>query len=92
LRRGEDEALIIFNRRFFSAYRSLPVEIRPTETVAMVYYIMAQHPDLVFLMRERKSSSLIHLFEDALEVEENIRSSRWTRKQEDLYMQEQEDY
>ena len=35
---------------------------------------------------------MIHLFEDALEVEENIRASRWTRKQEDLHIQEEEDY
>jgi hypothetical protein len=89
LRRGEDEALIIFNRRFFSAYHSLPVEIKPTETAAMVYYIMAQHLELVFLLRERKSSSLVHLFEDALEVEENIRASRWTHKQADLHIQEE---
>jgi hypothetical protein len=92
LRRGEDEALIIFNRRFFSAYHSLPIEIRPTETAAMVYYIMAQHLELVFLLRERKSSSLIHLFEDAIEVEGNIRASRWTHKQADLHIQEEEDY
>jgi hypothetical protein len=58
----------------------------------MVYYIMAQHPELVFLLRERKSSSLIHLFEDAIEVEENIRASRWTHKQVDLHIQEEEDY
>jgi hypothetical protein len=92
LRRGEDEALVIFNRIFFSAYHSMPVEIRPTETAAMVYYIMAQHLELVFLLRERKSSSLIHLFEDAIEVEANIKASRWTHKQEDLHIQEEEDY
>jgi hypothetical protein len=91
LRRGEDEALVVFNIRFFSVYHSMPVEIRPTETSAMVYYIMAQHLELVFLLRERKSSSLIHLFEDAIEVEENIRASRWTRKQEDFHIQEEED-
>jgi hypothetical protein len=90
-RRGEDEALVFFNKRFFSVYHSMPVEIRPTETSAMVYYIMAQHLELVFLLRERKSSSLIHMFEDAIEVEENIRASRWTHKQADLHIQEEED-
>jgi hypothetical protein len=91
LRRGEDEALAVFNRIFFSVYHSMPVEIKPTETSAMVCYIMAQHLELVFLPRERKSSSLTHLFEDAIEVEENIRASRWTHKQEDLHIQEEED-
>jgi hypothetical protein len=91
LRRGEDEALVVFNRRFYSVYHNMPVEIRPTETSAMVYYIMAQHLELVLLLRERKSSSLIHLFEDAREVEENIRASRWVHKQANVHIQEEED-
>jgi hypothetical protein len=51
----------------------MPVEIQPSETVAMVYYEMAQHSDLVLLLRERKASSLIRLFEDTEESKENIR-------------------
>jgi hypothetical protein len=72
LRRKEDESLAIFNMRFYSFYHSMPLEIRPFETTTMVYYIAAQHPDLVLLLRERKSSSLRQSFEDAEEVEENI--------------------
>jgi hypothetical protein len=30
LRRGEDEALVVFNMRFYSVYHSMPMEIRPT--------------------------------------------------------------
>jgi hypothetical protein len=80
LRRGEEESLTVFNRRFYNIYRSMPVEIRPTETAAMVYYIMAQHPELFLLLRERKYSSLRHLFEDVGEVEENIRASKWVHR------------
>ena len=69
MRRGEEEVLDVFNRRFYSVYHSMPEEIRPTETATMVYYVMAQHPKLVLLPRERKSSSLRHLFEDVVEVE-----------------------
>jgi hypothetical protein len=43
LRRGEEEALAVFNMRFYSVYHSMHVEIKPTETAAMVYYVMAQH-------------------------------------------------
>jgi hypothetical protein len=81
LRRGEEEVLAIFNRRFYSVYHSMPMEIRPTKTTAMVYYVMAQHPELVLIPRERKYSSLRHLFEDAEEVEENIRASRGVHMQ-----------
>jgi hypothetical protein len=90
LRRGEDEALAIFNRRVYSVYHNMPMESRPTETFAMVYYIMAQHLELVLPLRERKSSSLIHLFEDAREVEENIRASMWVHKQSNVHIQEEE--
>jgi hypothetical protein len=76
LRRGEEEALVVFNRRFYSVYHSMSMEIRPTETAAMVYYVMDQHPKLVFLLRERKYSLLRHLFEDSEEVEENIRDNK----------------
>jgi len=48
LRRGEEEALDVFNKRFYSVYHSMPVEIIPTETAAMVYYVMAQHSELAF--------------------------------------------
>jgi hypothetical protein len=94
LRRGEEEAFAVFNRRFYNVYRSMHVEIRPTEIAAMVYYVMAQHPELVLPSRERKSSSLRHLFEDAVEVEENIKASKWVHSQaylKNLHVHEQED-
>jgi hypothetical protein len=77
LRRVEEEDLVFFNRRFYNVYHSMPVEIRPIETAAMVYSVRAQHLELVLLPRERKSSSLRHLFEDAVEVKENIKASKW---------------
>jgi hypothetical protein len=94
-KREQDEALHVFNRRFHRAYYDIPLEIRPTEMAAMVYYLMAQHNELVLLLLERKSSSLGNWFEDAQEVEENIRASRWIRMQadsENLQTYEQEDY
>ena len=54
----------------------MPSYIRPKETSAMIYYAMVLHSELTLLLLERKSSSLRQLFEDAEEVEENIRASR----------------
>jgi hypothetical protein len=76
LKRESDEALPVFNQRFYHIYHDMPLEIQPTEMAAMLYYVMAQHSDLVLLLLERKSSSLTQLFEDAQGVEENIRVSR----------------
>jgi hypothetical protein len=62
----------------------MPLEIRPTETTAMIYYVMGLHSKLALLLLERKSSSLSSLFEDALEVEENIYASRKIQEQVDF--------
>ena len=58
----------------------------------MVYYVMDQNSKLVLVLLERKSSSLTCLFEDAQEVEENIRASRRIQEQvcfENLHAYEQ---
>ena len=73
----------------------MPMEIRPSKKLAMVYYVMDQHSDLVFFLLERKSSSLRQLFEDAKGVEENIQACKMLRYQahvEDMqaYGQEEE--
>jgi hypothetical protein len=72
LRREQDETVIVFNRRFHNFYLNMPMEIQPTEVAAMVQYTIAQHPDLVIFLRERRSSSLHQMFTNAEEIEENI--------------------
>ena len=72
LKRENDEPITKFNWKFQSFYMSMPTEIRPSEKIAMIYYFMAQHSNLVFFLLERKSSYLRELFDDAKGVEENI--------------------
>jgi hypothetical protein len=80
LKREQGEALSVFNRRVYNIYYDMPLEIRPRETVAMIYYVMSLHSQLALLLLERNSSSLRSLFEDAQEVEENIHASRRIRE------------
>jgi hypothetical protein len=61
LKREENEAFPVFNRRFYNIYHDMPLEVRPTETAAMVYYVMGLHSELSLLLLERKSSSLRQL-------------------------------
>ena len=82
MKREQDEALPVFNRRFYRVYHDMPLEVRPTETFSMIYYIIGLHSELVLLLLERKSPSLIQLFEDAREVEENIHASRRIQDQD----------
>jgi hypothetical protein len=85
LMRGEEEDMVVFNRRFYRFYHSMPLEIWIFEDVSMVYYFMAQNSDIVLLLRERNSSSLRRLFEDAKEVEENIQDCK--RIQDQTYFE-----
>ena len=62
----------------------MPLEIQTIETAAIIYYVMGLHSKLALLLLERKSSSLSILFEDALEVEENICASRKIPEQFDF--------
>ena len=94
LRRGKEEALVVFNKRFYTVYYSMPLEIRPNEIAALAYYVIAQQSNLVLFLLERKSSSLRQLFEYAKGVEENIRASKRIQYPvycEDLHREEQED-
>jgi hypothetical protein len=84
LKREHNETLSAFHRRFCSIYHAMPLEIRPTETAAMIYYVMGLQSKLSLLLLERKSLSLNILFEDALEVEENICASRRIPEQVDF--------
>jgi hypothetical protein len=84
LKREQDEALHVLNRRFHRVYHDMPLEIRPTETFAIIRYIMGLHSKLALLLLEWKSPSLTQLFEDAQEVEENICASKWIRIQVDF--------
>ena len=58
LKRENAESITKFNWRFQSFYISMPIEIIPSKKLAIVYYVMAQHSDLVFYLLERKSSYL----------------------------------
>jgi hypothetical protein len=84
LKREQNETLLVFNRRFYNIYHGMPLEIRPTETTSMIQYVMGLHSKLALLLLERKSSSLSIMFEDALEVEENICASRRIPEQVDV--------
>jgi hypothetical protein len=72
----------------------MPRDIQPSEAVARLFYITTHHhPNLVLFLRERRSSCLQHMFTDAEEIEDNLRSCGNLSDQiwdEDLCVEEQE--
>jgi hypothetical protein len=53
-------------------YNKIHDEIKPTETYAKITYASAFDPKFYLLLRERRSPSLVHMQDVALEVESNI--------------------
>jgi hypothetical protein len=74
LKRGEDEALAIFNMRFYNFYCSMPLNIRPPEAAARLCYVTTLHPNFSLLLLERRSTTLQQMFIDAQEVEDNLKA------------------
>jgi hypothetical protein len=75
LKRKEGESVSDFSKRFNKMYNKIPDEIKPTETSAKITYASAFDPEFCLLLRERRSPSLVHMQDVALEVESNIVAS-----------------
>jgi hypothetical protein len=75
MKRRRDETVVIFNRIFQNFYLSMPIDIRPSEVVARVFYTATHHhPYLTLFLRERRSLTLQQMFTDAEEIEDNLRA------------------
>jgi hypothetical protein len=76
LKRKNNETISTFSGRFSSIYYSLPKEIQPTKVVAMLHYTTTLHPDLSFLLIERRPKSLQQMFNDDQEIQHNIQACK----------------
>ena len=56
-------------------YNFVPVDIKPLVGAVKLHYADAFDSDFALLLRERKSSNLPAMFQDALEVESNMMES-----------------
>jgi hypothetical protein len=83
LKRKEGESVSDFSKRFNKMYNKIPDEIKPTETSAKITYASAFDPEFCLLLRERRSTSLAHMQDAALEVESNIVASDKLRGKSD---------
>jgi len=53
-------------------YNKIPDEIKPTNFFSKITYTSAFDPEFFLLLRERRSTSLVHMQDATLEVESNI--------------------
>jgi hypothetical protein len=72
LKRKEGESVSNFSKRFNKMYNKIPAEINPSEASAKITYASAFDPDFFLLLRERRTTTLAHIQDAAMEVESNI--------------------
>jgi hypothetical protein len=72
MRRMKDETISSFSRRFASLYYKIPKDIQPPKGTTKLYYATNFHPDLFFLLLERRYVTLQQMFIDSQEVEDNL--------------------
>jgi hypothetical protein len=72
LKREEGEFVLSLSKRFNKMYNKIPTEIKPTETSTKITYASDFDPEIFFLLRERRATSLAHMQDESLEVESNI--------------------
>ena len=72
LKKTETENIESFSRKFNKAYNKLPVNIKPLEAAAMVYYSGAFPNEFSIMLRERRSQTLLQMQGDAVALEGNL--------------------
>jgi hypothetical protein len=75
LKRNNGESISDFTKRFNKIYGRIPDEIKPTEASAKITYANSFYVELSLLPRERRSTTLLSMQEEAIEVESNILAS-----------------
>jgi hypothetical protein len=83
LKRKEGESIYEFSKRFNKMYKKIPNEIKPTEAMEKISYAISFDSEFCLLLRERRSSSLVHMQDVSLEVESNIIASDKLRGKSD---------
>ena len=76
LKSGNDEAVKNFSDKFNKIYNSLPAQCKPPEGMAKIHYAKGFDDYFSLLLRERRSTTLVDMMNDAIEVEVNLMASK----------------
>lgn len=75
LRKKTSESVLEFTQRFNKLYNKIPAEVKPSQPAAKVTFAGAFDSDFTLLLRERRSTTLSGMQDDAIEIESNIMAS-----------------
>ena len=76
LKRLPTETVQYFSSIFMKVYNSIPDQVKPPLGASQLHYVDAFESEFSLLLRERRSTSLTDMMNDAIEVEVNLASSR----------------
>ena len=62
------ESVQEFSARFMRVYDSLPNQVKPPPRAAQLHYIDSFDSDFALTLRKRRSTSLVNMMNDAIEV------------------------
>lgn len=69
-----------FSTRFMKTYDSIPTDVKPPLRTTKLHYANAFDSVFTLLLRERRSSSLIDMMDDAIKVEVSLSTSNKTKQ------------
>ena len=72
LKRKPGETVHQFSARFNQVYNSMSVDIKPPPSLALLHYPDAFDPEMAFQLRERDTTTLKEMHENAISVEANL--------------------
>jgi hypothetical protein len=75
LKRDVVETFQEFSTRFMKVYNAIPDQVKLPLGDAQLHYVDAFSNDFALLLRERRSSNLVDMMNDAIEVEHNLMAS-----------------
>ena len=83
LKRRFNESVQKFSRKFMKTYESIPTNVKPPPRATKLHYEDAFDNEFTLLLRERISTSLRDMMDNAIEVEVNLLASNKTKWKND---------
>ena len=76
LKKRNEENVVDFNKRFEKPYNEIPQNIKPSQAAAKVTFAGAFEPNFAMMLRERRSTTLLSMEDDAVDIEGSMNASQ----------------
>jgi hypothetical protein len=84
LKKKHNGSIPEFIKMFNKLYNNIPTDVKPSQPVAKVIFVGYFDPYCALLLRERSSTTLTRMKDDAMEIESNMIASGKARVRKDL--------